>query len=277
MNTSHPFATNHTEDVKIALDYLTNSFMQKGEGRSVKLDFRYYLDVANRSRTDDIFPFVTLPRMQECSKDYRFSQIAEIMTTRESVREFDSAPMSLEDFSKLLFLSAGIRRVDEHGTTFRHWPSAGGLFPINLIICVQNVAGLNSGVYSYDPRAHGLRYLRGEDDSKECVSLLLGGQPWITNASCAILLCADLDKTLWKYGGRGLRYVLLDCGHIGQNLSLCAHAIGAGSCAIGGFCENELHQRLGLATPDESVMYALAVGIPKKSNQKTGPATERYL
>jgi SagB-type dehydrogenase family enzyme len=277
MNTSHPFATDNTEDVKVALDYLVNSFMHKGEGRSVKLDLRYYLEVANRVRTDGIFPFVKLPRFQDCSTEYLHSQFSDAVTTRESVREFETKPMSLEDLSRLLFLSAGIRRVDDHGSTFRHWPSAGGLFPINLLICVQNVEGLSAGVYSYEPLAHGLRHLRGESDSRECVSLLLGGQPWIQNASCAILLCADLDKTLWKYGGRGLRYVLLDCGHLGQNLSLCAHAIGAGSCAIGGFCENELHQKLGLAVPDESVMYALAVGIPKKSNQKPGPSTERYL
>jgi SagB-type dehydrogenase family enzyme len=277
MVTSHPFSTDHTDDVNAALEYFVNSFMHRGEGRSVKLDFRHYLEVANRKRDDLLFPFHPLPRFSAEAAEKNFPTFANVLTTRSSVREFSKDAMPLETLSQILYLSAGIRHVEAHGTTFRHWPSAGGLFPVNLFLCVQNVVGLEPGVYSYDPHEHGVRHLRGAADSQQCMSALLGAQPWIENASCAILLAADMDKTLWKYGGRGLRYVFLDCGHLGQNLSLCAHAVGAGSCAIGGFCEKELHQSLGLSIPDEAVMYALAVGMPKQVETKTGNSVERYL
>ncbi len=278
MSGSHAFATNHQDEVDSALKYMVNTFMQPGDGQSVKLDLKRYLEVANRNREYPAFPLVKLPQVDMESLKAAQAPFCEILVQRESVREY-SGTLSLLQLSQILFLSAGIRKTDSNGTLYRHYPSAGGLFPIDIFVCVQNVEGVEPGVYCYDPREHGLWHIGARDASEVCLKALTGALSFIGGASCALLLSADLDKTLWKYGGRGLRYVFLDCGHLAQNLSVSAQACGAGTCGIGGFCENEIHRVLGLAVPDEMVLYALALGVPKKSTmtKTVQNSAERYL
>jgi SagB-type dehydrogenase family enzyme len=64
----------------------------------------------------------------------------------------------------------------------------------------------------------------------------------------------------WKFGERGYRYLLLDAGHICQNLYLAAEALGCGACAVGSFDDGELNSTLGLDGVTRFVAYAGTVG-----------------
>jgi SagB-type dehydrogenase family enzyme len=66
---------------------------------------------------------------------------------------------------------------------------------------------------------------------------------------------------MWKYGQRGYRHVLLDAGHVGQNLYLVATALGLGPTAIGGFFDRELGALLELPE-DEEPFYVVCIGQP---------------
>lgn len=276
MRVAHSFATQHADEAETALSYLVNTFTHAGDPFSVKLDLRRYLEVANRRREYPGFPFIRLPQVDVDALKQTHSPFAEVVVRRESVRDY-AGTLTQNQLSQILHLSAGIRRKDLNGTVFRHYPSAGGLFPMDIFLCIKDVEGLEPGVYFYDPHEHGLWHIGSRDGAEECFGALTGAQSFVSGMACALLLTADLDKTLWKYGGRGLRYVFLDCGHLAQNLTLSAQACGAGTCGIGGFCENDLHRVLGLAVPDEVVLYALALGVPKASASTTENPAERYL
>ena len=64
----------------------------------------------------------------------------------------------------------------------------------------------------------------------------------------------------WRYGQRGYRYILLDAGHICQNLYLAAESIGCGVCGIGAFDDDIMNETLGLDGENHFVVYAGCVG-----------------
>jgi len=67
-------------------------------------------------------------------------------------------------------------------------------------------------------------------------------------------------RTVWKYGERGYRYVLLDAGHVAENIQLEATSLGLGSCAVGAFFDDELNELLGVNPEEEFALLAVAVG-----------------
>jgi SagB-type dehydrogenase family enzyme len=86
------------------------------------------------------------------------------------------------------------------------------------------------------------------------------GQGFLGQANVCFILSAIFQRTRWRYRERTYRYVLLEAGHIGQNLYLAATSMGLGACAVGAFLDDDLNDLLGLDGREEAVVYLLAVG-----------------
>jgi SagB-type dehydrogenase family enzyme len=78
-----------------------------------------------------------------------------------------------------------------------------------------------------------------------------------------IVLSANFGRTLKKYGARGYRYVLLEAGHVAQNICLTAAELGLGSLCVGGYRDRGLNHALGLDGQHEAVVYCIGVGYPE--------------
>ena len=63
--------------------------------------------------------------------------------------------------------------------------------------------------------------------------------------------------------------MLLEAGHVFQNMNLIATSIGLGHLNLGGFFDDELAQLLGLQLEFEVPIYAMALGV-KKAHQSGG-------
>ena len=61
-------------------------------------------------------------------------------------------------------------------------------------------------------------------------------------------------------GTQGTKGVLLDAGHVCQNLYLACESIGCGTCAIAAYQQKEFDQFLGLDGEEELVVYLAPVG-----------------
>ena len=85
-------------------------------------------------------------------------------------------------------------------------------------------------------------------------------QPFISNANLVIFVAAQFQRTLAKYGPRGYRYVLLEAGHVAQNLCLLAEERGLTTLCIGGFRDAKVNGWLGIDGMREAVVYGVAVG-----------------
>jgi SagB-type dehydrogenase family enzyme len=186
----------------------------------------------------------------------------EVVLGRRSSRQFGRQPLTLADVAKLLHLAYGITGVadgdqSEH-MRFRAAPSGGALYPLELYALPLRVARLSPGVYHFHPGDHALEELvRG---SQRSPLERLTHMPEIGAASLVIAVTGIPAKTRIKYGERGYRFMLLEAGHVAQNVLLTAQAQGLAAVAIGGFVDSELDDVLGIDGVDEVSLYLLAIG-----------------
>jgi SagB-type dehydrogenase family enzyme len=54
--------------------------------------------------------------------------------------------------------------------------------------------------------------------------------------------------------------ILLDAGHVCQNLYLACEAIGCGTCAIGAYNQEKMDAVLGVDSKNEMTVYCAPVG-----------------
>ncbi|MGI9464898.1 MAG: nitroreductase family protein, partial [Aestuariivirgaceae bacterium] len=96
-------------------------------------------------------------------------------------------------------------------------------------------------------------------------SQLLAGQDWADDKPCVIFLAAMLERSMWKYlDPNAYRGVLIEAGHIGQNVMLAATKHGLSACPTAAFCHSLLHDCLDLSSTTQCAMYALTLGRPDK-------------
>ena len=180
-----------------------------------------------------------------------------VLARRRSVRDFDDRTMPLEALGRLLHASCGVRAVTPE-LLDRPMPSAGGKHPLEVYLSTRAVSGLADGLYHYDPQAHELELCRVGLAQPTLAHIALD-QPMVASANVVVVLTAIPERTRWKYGQRGYRYLWLDAGHLGQNLYLVATALGLGPCGIGGFHDRELIALLDLPE-DELPFYLVCIG-----------------
>lgn len=190
--------------------------------------------------------------------------LAEAIRLRESGRRFSHRPLNLADLATLLWLTGGIRAVDQENgwrDYRRNAPTAGNLGSVSLYPVLRQVDSVPAGLYHYDGLHHRLDRLNDPDPNAVLTEGLL--QPELAAAPAVVVFGSALSRVMGKYGERGYRYAHLDAGHAAQNLCLVAAALGLAACCIGGYCEDPLNRALGLDGLDESVLYAVALGWPE--------------
>ena len=64
----------------------------------------------------------------------------------------------------------------------------------------------------------------------------------------------------WRYTTKAHKVMLLDAGHVCQNLYLASESIGCGTCGIGAYDQSSVDDFLGLDGSDEFVVYLAPVG-----------------
>ncbi len=194
----------------------------------------------------------------------------EILEQRRSERDFSGASMSLETLSKILYFGNGIvsrwQSPDGSEWGLRPAPSAGGLYPIELYCLVLRVEGLTPGVYFYRAQDHTLEWVLEQDPTEILMEAVPAQGECIRQAAVCVALNAVMPRIKFKYGERGYRFLLLEAGHISQNLLLAAEAEAMGGLAIGGFLDEPLNTFLEFNGVDEAVVYLTLLGGKEKTS-----------
>ena len=176
--------------------------------------------------------------------------------SRRSEREFKDMPLSLLELSRLLHYAYGITEKREQ---LRAAPSAGALYPIEIYPVANNVEGLAQGIYRYFVADHSLALVR-EGDFRHQMRRHALGEEMMERASVVLVLSAVFERSAWRYRERAYRYILLEAGHISQNIYLVATALGLGTCAVGAFDDHGYNKIMGVDGKKESVIYLMPVG-----------------
>jgi SagB-type dehydrogenase family enzyme len=207
-----------------------------------------------------LHPQVPLPRVPV---DAGGAPLAEVIAARRSRRNFASHQLELTELSAIMQWSYGISgEVGIAGGGVQHFravPSAGALYPAEIYLGVRAVRGLEAGIYHYEVPETSLALLNRGNPADRLHEVCCG-QEYARQAAIVVLISAVIERTKRKYGDRGYRYVLLDIGHLGQNLYLACTALGLAIVTTGGFFDDEVADLLGIDGCDEAVFYVAFIG-----------------
>jgi len=212
-------------------------------------------------------PLITLPPFDECPVLY-----PDLLDKRRSIRTFDKLkPMSAAQLAFVLYSAQGIQeyRGKDEAFTLRPVPSGGARHPFETYVAVKNVEGLKKGLYYYAPTANvqkkqvALSFVKPIDDYENFVTKMLAGQNWAANASAILFISCIPYRSEWRYAEHSHRVILIDLGHVGQNIMLSATGLGLGSCCMAAYDQEVCDEFLNLDGNNEYTVYAVAIGVPK--------------
>jgi SagB-type dehydrogenase family enzyme len=181
--------------------------------------------------------------------------LEETLARRRSVRAFTPDPVSLESVAQLAWAAQG---VTDDATGYRTAPSAGGTLPIEVDLLLHGVPGLEDGVYRYHPAEHALRR-RLVGDRRASVTEATMNQGFVGEAPVVVVVSAVAARIVPRFGALSDRLIDMEVGHVGQNVSLQAVALGLGTVVIVAFREADLAAALELGEGERPI-YLMPVG-----------------
>jgi SagB-type dehydrogenase family enzyme len=179
---------------------------------------------------------------------------------RKTFRAYSDQLLSLEELSYLLWCTQGVKSRSERPVLMRTVPSAGARHPFETYLLINRVDGLEPGLYRYIATRHALILVCSRKDITDRITHACHDQKHVLRSAVTCLWDAVAERTCWRYGERGYRYMHLDAGHICQNLYLAAESIGCGVCAIAAFDDALLNEAVGLDGKREFIIYAATLG-----------------
>jgi SagB-type dehydrogenase family enzyme len=200
---------------------------------------------------------IALPMAPESENLWR------VLRRRRTERLFSDGAISKESLAAIMFGGFGITGFIEDAATGRMpltmSPSGGALNPFEGYVLVRAVDELAPGVYHYSGFDHSLELVRAGPAGP--AGRLLAGQQWADSAAAVVFFVANFGRTMWKYRSPvSYRVVMIEAGHIGQNIQLVAterELLAAPTCALR---ESMIEELLGIDAVDEAVVYAIALG-----------------
>ncbi len=162
---------------------------------------------------------------------------------RRTIRSFDSKALTLKQLSQLLWAAQGITGA---GGFKRAAPSAGALYPMDIygVVGRDCIEKLDAGIYLYEPADHSISLVK-EGDFRRDVAIASLGQMWMAHAPLSLVITAEYSRITVKYRQRGIRYAIIEAGHIGQNIFLQSEAMGLAAGIVGAFEDQEVIQVMG--------------------------------
>jgi SagB-type dehydrogenase family enzyme len=220
----------------------------------------------NKEATGEL---ITLPAFDGVVANDSYTNLLDI---RRSLRTYDEkTPMTQSQLAYMLYTAFGIQEIKGKTgeATNRPAPSGGARHAFELYAAVRNVEGLTPGIYRYVPTANvgkkvvSVEFLGEVENHAEAIVDMVAQQGWAKAAPCVLFVTSIPYRAEWRYGEMAHRVILIDLGHMGQNIMLSAAALGLGSCCIAAFDQKQCDTYLKIDGIDEFTVYAVTVGKAK--------------
>ncbi len=186
--------------------------------------------------------------------------LVDAIARRESRRRFAPEPLSLDELAFLLWATQGVRETVGDVATLRTVPSAGARHSFETYLFVFNVRELEPALYRYLPLSHRLARLRTMQSMRSRLTEACLGQRFAAGGAVTFVWTTIPYRMEWRYSLAAHRVILIDAGHVCQNLYLACEALNAGTCAIAAYDQDALDALLGVDGKDEFAVYLAPVG-----------------
>lgn len=208
-----------------------------------KIDYKQY----------SLFPSIRLPQQRSFFFD-------EILAKRwSSTGSVDGNVITQDALSYIFQCGYGLQGSQKSGRQEnRTVPSAGKRYPLEIYsFLFQTIETLHPGVYHYAVKEHSLEPVLKTSFSRETIDSF-SSMEWLSGANGMIVLTGVFSRVAMKYGSRGYRYILLEAGHVAQNMLLAGTEKQINMIPLGGVNEEVIEEYMGLNTLDERVVYVLS-------------------
>ncbi len=190
----------------------------------------------------------------------RGTDLVDAIGQRRSHRRFNDQPLSLAELSWLLWSTQGISEIIAPGCALRTVPSAGCRHAFETYLLASNIETLDVGIYRYLPVDHALVLEHPADNLPTALVRATLGQTFTAAAPVTLAWTVIPYRMEWRYDIAAHRVIAMDVGHLCQNLYLACAAIGAGTCAIAAYHQEQMDALLRVDGEDEFTIYLAPVG-----------------
>ncbi len=180
--------------------------------------------------------------------------VEQTLSQRRTLRAGKAGQITLQDASQLLWAAQGV--TGQWGR--RAAPSAGGAYPIEVILIAGNVADLPAGVYRYYGASSQVERL-AEGDKRPDLGQV-ARYDGIVQAPATFVITALEARAMEVFQSLPVAqsHVAMEAGAVTQNLMLQAVALGFGTAEVGDYEPGKLAQLLRLP-PGEAPLAVVIV------------------
>lgn len=190
-----------------------------------------------------------------------------IIGSRKSNRVYTQENVSLLKLSYLLYATQGVKEIrGKSYATIRTVPCGGARHEFDTYMVVQYVEGLKPGLYHYLPQNHSIEFLKDIDNIQETIDISLVGQSWAKKSSVVFYYSFNAYRAEWRYGMNAHRVVLIDIGHVGENLYLASTYLKLGTCGLGAYHQSYCDKLFDLDGNNEYIIYTQTLGTINKED-----------
>ncbi len=189
--------------------------------------------------------------------------LRDAIENRRSRRRYSKTPLTLAELSFLLWSTQGMATTTQGErpiSNFRTVPSAGARHALETYLLVNNVAGLQSGLYRFLALEYKLMKMEASADILDRFTEACWNQRIVRISAVTFAWTAIPYRMCWRYGERGYRYLHLDAGHVCQNLYLAAESIDCGVCAVAAYLDEYVDELLQIDGENEFTIYLATAG-----------------
>ena len=224
---------------------------------------------------------VPLPQFSIDAIRQRDKTLTTALEKRQSMREYDDhRPITVEQLGEFLYRTARVKEVysleaeqqalikAEFGEAFdwgelsrRPYPCGGAMYELEIYPVVRHCAGVNPGLYHYDPLNHHLVQL---DTTEADLQALLQDAHQSSGAQgmpqVLLIITARFGRLFRKYRSLAYALVLKHVGVLYENFYLVATAMDLAPCALGAGDSDRFAQATGLDYVVESSVGEFMLG-----------------
>lgn len=209
---------------------------------------------------------------------------------RCSRRKYSNDPLSINELWFLLWCTQWIKKIipwykkyikDGSGkSVLRPVASWWAIASYETYLVILNVDTIEKGVYRYLPITHELLFIKEVDNIKQKLTDTFSnpGQEQIyPTKSWVVFFWACVPyRNEWMSRRSMHKIMLINAGHIAQNLYLAAEAINCGCCEIAGYFQKKADSLIGVDGIDEYTVLCSSIGhiaLEQKDIYKNIPDT----
>jgi hypothetical protein len=127
------------------------------------------------------------------------------LARRRSLRQYQDRYLTQEELAALVWATQGVT-LSTQNYLLRTAPSAGALYPVETYVAVQKVEDMEPGLWHLHLPDFSLELLKEMDTRQLLVQACLG-QRFMGEAAVNFIWTGILNRSLWKYRERAIRYL----------------------------------------------------------------------